>query len=94
MEKFCIRYHTVDNKEIMDFREFDTFAEAVSMVAKGVKNETIGIVKSKGHVVEIKTKYITHHEVMSKDVYKKQLDLANLNNLVKSSLIHGWWKKV
>ena len=89
MEKFYIRYHIVGDKEVMDVREFDSFAEAVSLIGGKLKNELIGIVKREGHVVEIQTKYITHHEVMSEDVYKKQLELTRLNNLVKSTLMPG-----
>ncbi|WP_050613292.1 hypothetical protein [Bacillus testis] len=59
MEKFYIRYHIIGNRVVTDVREFESFAEAVSRVGKGLKNEVIGIVKNNEHVIEIKTNQIT-----------------------------------
>ena len=73
-EKYFIRYHVVGNKVVTDSKEFESFGEAVSLISKSLKNEVIGIVKNGGHVIEIQTKYIVYHEVMSKKEAMKDVN--------------------
>lgn len=86
MEKFFIRYHVVGNRVVTDIREFESFAEAVTCTSKGLNNEVIGIVKNDEHVIEIQTKHITYHEVMSEGVYKKEREINHLSGLINSAL--------
>lgn len=85
MQKFFIRYHIVGNKIVTDAREFESFGEAVSYTSKGLRNGVIGIAKNDDHVVEMQTKHITHHEVMSVEVAKKERDIQQMSNLVQSA---------
>ncbi|OLS34420.1 hypothetical protein BTR22_18490 [Alkalihalophilus pseudofirmus] len=85
MEKFYIRYHVVGNRVVTDVREFKSFGEAVSRIAKVIKNEVIAVVKNNEHVIEIQTKHITYHEVMSEEVAEKEQALNRLGNLIESS---------
>lgn len=83
MEKVYIRYHLVGNKVIAEKREFENFEAAVADVAQKVRErEVITIVKNGGHVYEIQTKFITHHEVMTEEEYKKLQKTARLDNLI------------
>lgn len=85
-KKFHIRYHIVGNKVITDIQEFKNFGEAIARASKRLENRIIGIVKDGDHVVEINTKYITHHEVMSEEVEKERKKFETLVNF--STNIH------
>ncbi|MED3932927.1 hypothetical protein [Priestia megaterium] len=85
-KKFFIRYHIVGNKVVTDIQEFKNFGEAIARTSKRLENRIIGIVKDGDHVIEINTKYITHHEVMSEEVEKERKKIETLVNF--STNIH------
>lgn len=83
MEKFIIRYHIVGNKVITDVKEFENFGVAVIKTARMVEeNERIAITKNGSHVYEIKTEYITHHEVLTEEEAKRHDVMRQIGNMV------------
>lgn len=72
MEIFKIRYHTVGGQTITDIKEFESFGVAVARVGKVIEsNPVIAVVKNEGHIIEIKTAHITHHEILTKEAAVK-----------------------
>ena len=84
MENFHVRYHIVGNRVVSDVKEFESFNAAVISTSNGLKNEVISIVRNDKHVVEIQTKNITYHEVMSEDTAKKEREMTHISNLASS----------
>lgn len=73
MEKIYIRYHIVGNRVNTEEKKFENFGTAVAMVATKIKErDVIAAVRNSGHVIEIKTNYITYHEVMTESENKKR----------------------
>ncbi|MGN7183661.1 hypothetical protein [Cytobacillus kochii] len=84
MEKFFIRYHIVGDRAVIDSKEFGSLGEAIVKVGNSIrKAEWVAAVKNDGHLVEIKTKYITHFEVMTEKSAKLESDLNALASIAK-----------
>lgn len=85
MEKFYIRYHVAGDKFFTDIREFESFGDAVVYAARKMDQSVIAVIKNDGHVIEIQTNHITHHEVMTLEVAEKELALAQLRLSAKNN---------
>lgn len=65
--KFYIHYHIVGGKLVSEIIDFKTSDEAVNCTASKMKKETISIT-AEDQFVEIKTKHITHYEILQKGI--------------------------
>lgn len=87
MEKYYVCYHILGNKEVHQVVEKKSLVDVLLEVEDNLNEaESIIFTAAEGHMFSIKTKSVTHFEIMSKEK-KYEKDIAkNIGLSMRSAL--------